>query len=79
MCVYLIRSYDLNTLRPRQNGRHIADNIFKRTLFNENLWISIKISLKFVHKGPNEQYFSIASDNCCASVRRHAIIWTNDG
>ena len=42
----------LNTLRPRQNGRHFADDIFKRIFFNENVWISIKISLKFVHKGP---------------------------
>ena len=29
-----------------------ADNIFKRIFFNENVWISIKISLKFVPKGP---------------------------
>ena len=42
----------LNTLRPRQNGRHFADFIFKRIILNENVWISIKISLKFVTKGP---------------------------
>ena len=42
----------LNTLRPRQNGRHFADDIFKRILFNVNVWISIKISLKFVPKSP---------------------------
>ena len=41
-----------NTLRPRQNGRHIADDIFKRIFLNENIWIPIKISLKFVPKGP---------------------------
>ena len=41
----------LNTLRPRQNGRHFTDDIFKRIFFNENVWISIKISLKFVPKG----------------------------
>ena len=29
----------------------LADNIFKCILFNENVWISIKISLKFVPKG----------------------------
>ena len=40
------------TLRPRWNGQHFADNIFKRTFFNENIWISTKISLKFVSKGP---------------------------
>ena len=41
-----------NTLRPRQDGRHFADDIFKRIFFNENVWISIKISLKFAPKGP---------------------------
>ena len=40
-----------NTLRPRQNGRHFADAIFKRIFVNENIWIPIKISLKFVPKG----------------------------
>ena len=42
----------LNTLRPGQNGRHFADNIFKCILLNENVWIPIKISLKFVPKSP---------------------------
>ena len=42
----------INTLRPRQNGRHFADDIFKCIFFNENVWISLKISLKFVLKGP---------------------------
>ena len=41
-----------NTLRPRQNGRHFADDIFKCILLNENAWIPNKISLKFVPKGP---------------------------
>ena len=40
----------LNTLRPRQNGRHFPDDIFKCIFFNENLSISLKISLKFVPK-----------------------------
>ena len=43
---------DVNTLRPRQNGRNFADDIFKCIFLNENVWISIKISLKFVPKGP---------------------------
>ena len=42
----------LNTLRLRENGRHFADDIFKCIFFNENVWIPIKISLKFVPKGP---------------------------
>ena len=60
LCVYFICeiSYGagadvgwlLNTLRPRQNGRHFADDIFKCIFLNENVWISLKISLKFVPK-----------------------------
>ena len=41
----------INTLRPRQNSRHFPDDIFKCIFLNENEWISIKISLKFVPKG----------------------------
>ena len=40
-----------NTLRPRQNGRHFADDMFKCIFLTENVWISIEISLKFVPKG----------------------------
>ena len=40
----------LNTLRPRQSGRHFPDGIFKCIFLNENAWISLKISLKFVPK-----------------------------
>ena len=36
-----------NTLRPRQNGRHFADDIFKCIFLNENVWISLNISLNF--------------------------------
>ena len=42
----------INTLRPRQNGRHFADDIFKCIFLNKNVWIPIKISMKFVPKGP---------------------------
>ena len=42
----------VNTLRPRQNGRRFADDTFKWIFLNENVRISIKISLKFVPKGP---------------------------
>ena len=38
----------LNTLRLRKNCRHFADNIFKCIFLNENVWISLKISLKFI-------------------------------
>ena len=42
----------INTLRPRQNGRHFADDNFKYIFLNENVSISTNISLKFVPKGP---------------------------
>ena len=41
-----------NTLRPRQDGRHFTDDTFKPIFMNENIRISIKISLKFVSKVP---------------------------
>ena len=61
-----------NTLRLRQNGRHFPDDIFKRIFLNENVWIPIKISLKFVPKGP------IKNIPALVQIRRQAIIWSND-
>ena len=52
LVLHSVVSHYLNTLRPRRNEQHFADDIFKRIFFNENVWISIKISLKFVPKGP---------------------------
>ena len=46
-----VTSCTFNTLRPRQNGRHFAHDTFNHIFVNENEWISIKISLKFVPKG----------------------------
>ena len=42
----------INTLRPRQNGRHFPDDILKCIFLNKKVSISTKISLKFVPKGP---------------------------
>ena len=42
----------VNTLRPRQNGPHFPDDIFKWIFLNEIVWILISISLKFVPRGP---------------------------
>ena len=41
-----------NSLRLRQNGRHFTDDVFKCIFLNENVWILLKIPLKFVSKGP---------------------------
>ena len=45
-------SGEINALKPKQNGRHYADDTFKRIFLNENVLISIKISLKFSPKDP---------------------------
>ena len=60
----------VNTLRQRQNGQHLADDIFKHIFFNENIWISIKISLKLVPKG--------SINNTPALVQIMAWHWAGD-
>ena len=42
----------VNALRPRHNGWHFPDEIFKYILLNENVLNVIKISLKFVPRDP---------------------------
>ena len=51
-CQMASLGYTELTQKQRQNGRHFADDVFKYIFLNGNLWISIKISLKFVPKGP---------------------------
>ena len=41
----------LNTWGPRKNYRYFPDDILKCFYLNENVWISITTSLKFVRKG----------------------------
>ena len=50
-CEYVNPPIGVNTLRPRQDGRHIPDDISKCIFLNENVLIAIKISPKFVPKG----------------------------
>ena len=42
----------VNTLRPSQDGRHFPDDILRWIFLNENSWILINISLKFVPRVP---------------------------
>ena len=51
-CMSPGRRKSINTLRPRQDGRYFADDILKCIFFNDNVWISLKIPLKFVSRGP---------------------------
>ena len=48
---------------------NVADAIFNRIVLNENVWISIKVSLKFVSKGP------IDIDRALVKVR----VWRRTG
>ena len=41
-----------NILKAIQYGRHFSDDIFKCISLNENIWISLKLSLKCVPKVP---------------------------
>ena len=60
----------INTLRPRQTDLHLAYDIFNCIFLNENVWILLKISLKFVPKGP--------IDNMLTLVQIMAWCWTGD-
>ena len=50
-CVFFAHDMFLDTLRPRKNGHHFADDIFKCIFVNKNLRIFIWILLKCVPKG----------------------------
>ena len=44
---HTFKSYSFNILKPRQNGHHFPDGIFRCIFINENVWTLIKISLMF--------------------------------
>ena len=52
----------VNTWSPRQNGRHFADDIFDCIFWNENVWITIKISLNCVPKCPIKKAWRRSGD-----------------
>ena len=62
-----------------KNGHHFADDIFKCIFLNENEWISLQISLKFVANVPINIIPALVQINGLARTRQQAIIWTNDG
>ena len=63
---------DFNTLRPRQNGRHFTDDIFKCIFLNESVWILIQISLTFVPKEPMDNIPALIQIMaCCLSSPSH--------
>ena len=65
----------LKTLRPRQNGRHFADNIFKCIFLNANYCI---ILLKCFSKCPIDNKSALVQVMAwCLIIRHQANTWTN--
>ena len=58
-------------LTAQISDRQMADNIFKCIFFNEDMWISISISLKFVPKG---QIDILWSDPVMVSLLTHTCV-----
>ena len=51
-CLWWIHVIHLPIFFTLQNGRHFPDDIFRCIFLIENVWLSIKISLNCVPKGP---------------------------
>ena len=49
----------VNSSPPGQNGRHLADDIFRRIFLNEKFSLLFRISLKFLHKGPIDNKWAL--------------------
>ena len=67
--------WGINTLRPRQNGRHFADDNFKCIFLNENAWIPIKISQKFVPQGPINNIPALVQIMTCCRPGDKPLSW----
>ena len=65
-----------NTLRPG-NGYHFCRWHFEMHFLKENHCVLIKISLKFVTRGPIKNDSALVWGNGSAPSRRLAIIWSN--
>ena len=70
-----IQGHNVLTHWGQDKMTNIFQEIFKCIFLKETVWISIKISLKFVLKDPTNNINSIiGSDNGLAPVKREAII-----
>ena len=55
----------IDTLRPRQNGCHFTDDIFKCIFLNENYSALIRISRKVAPKGPVNDVPALVKITAC--------------
>ena len=65
----------VNSSLPGQNGCHFPEDILKCIFVNEKFCISLRISLKFLPKGPIDKV-SIGSGNSLVPNWQQAITWT---
>ena len=61
---------DTITVRPRQNGHYFPDDTFKCIFVNENVWISIKMSLTLVLEGPSIGLDNVLAPHCIVIQRQ---------
>ena len=66
----------INTLKPGQNGRHFADDVFQCIFVNENIWISLMFQFptsqrRSGDKPSSEPMISILLTHIC--VTRHEL------
>ena len=66
-------------LRPRQDGWHFADDIFKRIFLGDKSSYFDSEFLDLCSQGSSWQQFIIVSGNGMAPNRPQAITWINDG
>ena len=78
-CDYILVLFHsfINTLRPRQDGRHFGRRHFQIQISQWKCYNIDKNSLNFVPKGPIDNKSSLLG-NSLAPNKRQAITWTND-
>ena len=67
----------INTMRPRQNGRHFTDDILNVLSWMKMHEIHLRFHWSLLPKF-ELKIFQIGSDNGLAPTRRQAIIWANE-
>ena len=74
-----VTEHSFSVLRPKQNGRHFADDVFKCIFLNENAWISLKISLKIVPRVPINNIPALVQMMVWHRPGDKAFVWINWG
>ena len=68
-----------NILRPRQDGQHLADDIFKCICVNGEVAVTTKMYWISVYKGPFNSHPAVVQMMACCRTGDKIIILTNGG